>query len=83
MANGDVIIRPVATVDLAELSALLVETWHATYDALYGAARVTEITGRWHSVEALAAGLQRPKSIDLVAVERRCAARHGLLFVGG
>lgn len=70
MANGNVIIRPVATVDLAELSALLVETWHATYDTLYGAARVTGITERWHAVEALLAGLQRLESIDLVAVEQ-------------
>jgi ribosomal protein S18 acetylase RimI-like enzyme len=28
---------------------LLVETWHATYDAIYGAAKVTDITNRWHS----------------------------------
>jgi hypothetical protein len=31
-----------------------VETWHDTYDPLLGRERVTEITNRWHAVEALA-----------------------------
>ena len=36
-------------------ATLLVETWHATYDAIYGAERVTAITDDWHSI-ALAEG---------------------------
>ena len=32
---------------------LLVETWHDTYDAIYGVERVTEITNEWHALDAL------------------------------
>ena len=35
-------VRTATSRDIAALRALLVETWHATYDELYGAARVTE-----------------------------------------
>jgi ribosomal protein S18 acetylase RimI-like enzyme len=45
--------RPVETKDLATVNAVLVETWHATYDRLYGAAKVTEITGQWHAIPHL------------------------------
>ena len=72
------VIRPVVDADLADLRQLLVETWHATYDAIYGADRVAEITGRWHSLEALAEGLQRSNSADLVA-----ASKDGLLGTAG
>ena len=30
-------VRTAGERDLAEVRALLVETWHATYDAIYGA----------------------------------------------
>jgi ribosomal protein S18 acetylase RimI-like enzyme len=46
-------IRPVEERDLQAVRAVLVETWHATYDAVLGAARVTEITDDWHSIAAL------------------------------
>ncbi|RUT94914.1 GNAT family N-acetyltransferase, partial [Mesorhizobium sp. M7A.T.Ca.TU.009.02.1.1] len=46
---------------------LLVETWHATYDAIYGAAKVTEITDEWHSIASLRSRLTRPNSEFLVA----------------
>ena len=49
------------------MRALLVETWHATYDAIYGADRVTEITDDWHSIASLKARLVRPNSEFLVA----------------
>lgn len=64
---SNVKIRPVLPLDLPGLSALLAETWHTTYDAIYGADRVTEITRRWHSIAALAAGLDQPQSMNLVA----------------
>ena len=50
---ADFIVRPATESDLAKANALLVETWHATYDGIYGREKVTDITGRWHSVEAL------------------------------
>ncbi|MER8727820.1 GNAT family N-acetyltransferase [Mesorhizobium sp. M0136] len=60
-------VRTASERDLAAVRALLVETWHATYDAIYGAARVTEITDEWHSIAALKARLTRPNSEFLVA----------------
>ncbi|TKB80701.1 MAG: GNAT family N-acetyltransferase, partial [Mesorhizobium sp.] len=60
-------VRTASERDLAAVRALLVETWHATYDAIYGAARVTEITDEWHSIAALKARLTRPNSEFLLA----------------
>ena len=62
-------IRPARREDLPAISALLGATWHATYDGIYGADRVTDITSRWHSIESLAKSLDRPGSAFLVAVE--------------
>ncbi|MDX8529944.1 GNAT family N-acetyltransferase [Mesorhizobium sp. VK25A] len=60
-------VRTASERDLAAVRALLVETWHATYDAIYGAKRVTEITDDWHSIASLKARLTRPNSEFLVA----------------
>ena len=61
-------IRPATMADLPAVRALLVETWHATYDNLYGAKRVTEITDDWHSLANLAVQLGREGAVFLVAV---------------
>jgi ribosomal protein S18 acetylase RimI-like enzyme len=60
-------VRTASERDLAAIRALLVETWHATYDAIYGTERVTEITDDWHSIASLKARLARPNSEFLVA----------------
>ncbi|MBZ9854417.1 GNAT family N-acetyltransferase [Mesorhizobium sp. CA13] len=60
-------VRTAGDRDLAAIRALLVETWHATYDAIYGAERVTEITDEWHSIASLTARLAKPNSEFLVA----------------
>jgi ribosomal protein S18 acetylase RimI-like enzyme len=60
-------VRTASERDLAKVSVLLGETWHATYDALYGADKVSEITARWHSVPALKARLARKDSEFVVA----------------
>jgi ribosomal protein S18 acetylase RimI-like enzyme len=60
-------VRTASERDLAKVSALLAETWHATYDGFYGADRVSEITARWHSVPALKARLERKDSEFVVA----------------
>lgn len=60
-------VRTAGERDLAAVRALLVETWHATYDAIYGAAKVAEITDEWHSIASLKARLTRPNSEFLVA----------------
>jgi ribosomal protein S18 acetylase RimI-like enzyme len=61
------LIRPASRTELPAIRALLVETWHDTYDGLYGAERVSEITDEWHSLEALARGLNRREHAFLVA----------------
>lgn len=60
-------VRTASERDLVAIRALLVETWHATYDAIYGAAKVTEISDEWHSIASLRARLTRPNSEFLVA----------------
>lgn len=60
-------VRTAGERDLAAIRALLVETWHATYDAIYGAERVTAITDEWHSIASLKVRLTRPNSEFLVA----------------
>jgi ribosomal protein S18 acetylase RimI-like enzyme len=62
-----VFVRTASERDLAAVRALLVETWHATYDAIYGVERVTEITNDWHSIASLKARMGRPSSEFLVA----------------
>ena len=60
-------IRSASEADLAKVSALLGRSWHATYDGLYGADKVSEITGSWHSVEALKRRLVQPDAEFVVA----------------
>ncbi|SJZ56765.1 GNAT family N-acetyltransferase [Consotaella salsifontis] len=60
-------VRTAAARDLPAISALLAETWHATYDGIYGRERVDEITASWHSISALSPRLTRPNSEFIVA----------------
>ena len=60
-------VRTASDRDLAAIRTLLVETWHATYDVIYGAERVAAITDDWHSIASLKARLIRPNSEFLVA----------------
>lgn len=60
-------IRTAGARDLEAIRALLVETWHDTYDAIYGRERVTEITDDWHSIAALKARVDKPKTEFVVA----------------
>jgi GNAT superfamily N-acetyltransferase len=64
---ADIGIRPATNEDLPAVRALLVETWHATYDHLFGRDRVTAITDEWHSLANLARGIERPCHRFLVA----------------
>lgn len=63
------LIRAASESDLGAVRSLLVETWHATYDALYGRERVRQIVGSWHSPAALKARLERHDSAFLLAEE--------------
>jgi ribosomal protein S18 acetylase RimI-like enzyme len=60
-------IRTAGGRDVEAIRTLLTETWHATYDAIYGSQRVAEITADWFSKEALAKRLDMPRSEFLVA----------------
>lgn len=60
-------VRTASERDLRAVRDLLVETWHDTYDAIYGPDRVTEITDDWHSLESLKERLDQPNSEFLVA----------------
>lgn len=61
------VIRPAAAADVAALRQLLVETWHATYDGIFGAERVREITNVWHAPDALKAQVEDPGQSLFVA----------------
>lgn len=64
---GPVFVRTASRRDLDQVRALLVDTWHATYDAIYGEARVNEITNEWHTRAALEQRLDAPSSEFLLA----------------
>src|SRR5690606_30042547 len=59
--------RTASERDLEAVRDLLVETWHATYDSIYGAERVKQITDDWHSIPSLKARLERIDSEFLLA----------------
>lgn len=60
-------VRSATKEDLNAVHDLLVETWHATYDDVYGAEKVNEITTRYHSLEALKKQLAKPYSEFIIA----------------
>jgi ribosomal protein S18 acetylase RimI-like enzyme len=59
-------VRAATQADLPAVSALLGESWHATYDAIMGRERVAAITRDWHNVAALARQVQAPGQVFLV-----------------
>ncbi len=71
-------VRTAAEADLATVRALLVETWHDTYDSIYGSDKVTAITDEWHSIVALKARLSAPNSEFVLADDGRTVA--GMAF---
>lgn len=68
MTPDGIIIRDAEAADLSAVRALLVDTWHATYDGIYGWRRVAEISNAWHSLENLNAQLGRESGVFLVAL---------------
>ncbi|MBB4954216.1 ribosomal protein S18 acetylase RimI-like enzyme [Agrobacterium vitis] len=60
-------VRTASDRDLEKVRALLAETWHATYDSIYGVTKVEEIIGNWHSLPALKARLAKKGGEFLVA----------------
>ena len=60
-------VRTAGEQDLEKVRALLRETWHATYDRLYGADKISELHGSWHSLQSLRTRLAGKNSEFLVA----------------
>ena len=60
-------IRTASERDLEAVHRLLVETWHDTYDQIYGVEKVNAITTDWHSTTALRKRLTLPQSEFVVA----------------
>jgi ribosomal protein S18 acetylase RimI-like enzyme len=62
-----VLIRNAVADDIPAVSALLVDTWHDTYDALLGADKVDDITRLWHAPAVLRQQLTQRGTCFLVA----------------
>ena len=60
-------LRTASREDLEDVSAMLTDTWHQTYDSIYGREKVAELTRAWHSVDALKQRLTRPQSEFILA----------------
>ena len=67
VAEGDFLVRPARREELSSVRDLLVETWHDTYDAIYGVERVTATTNEWHALDRLKIELERQGHAFLVA----------------
>ncbi|MGB7336019.1 MAG: GNAT family N-acetyltransferase [Salaquimonas sp.] len=78
MTNPAIFVRTASKNDLAKIRDLLVETWHATYDSIFGTDMVTRITDKWHSIEALEQRLTVPVSEFVVADDGKTI--HGMAF---
>jgi ribosomal protein S18 acetylase RimI-like enzyme len=70
-STNPVFVRTAGRGDVAAIQSLLVDTWHHTYDSIYGSDRVSEITREWHSVAALERRLAMPESEFIVADDGR------------
>jgi len=60
-------VRTASQQDLQRVQEILRETWHSTYDQIYGVERVNEITASWHSMDRLEAMRHQDHSEFLVA----------------
>lgn len=60
-------IRTASQRDIEPVRALLATTWHATYDAIYGADKVKELIAAWHSPQAMKDRIEKKGGEFLVA----------------
>lgn len=72
------VVRQMRADEAAAVRALLVRCWHATYDGWYGAAKVTDITNRWHAADLLGRQAEDPAQRCLVAEAGGDLVGHGL-----
>lgn len=64
-------IRDATPSDIETIRKLLITTWHATYDDLFGADEVRRITEAWHSPDRLGDQVAQPGTAFLVATRGR------------
>ncbi len=62
-----IFIRTAMANDLPAVQTLLRQAWHAAYDRIYGAEKIAAVTADWHSLNNLAANLNKPWSEFLLA----------------
>lgn len=72
-------VRSASESDLLAVHALLLETWHSTFDDILGRELVDTITGTWHSVDALRSNLRKPYS-EFVVADRGDGGIDGMAF---
>lgn len=60
-------VRTAGEEDVKAIQALLVETFHATYDPFYGTDQVTRMVAAWHSPGAIRARILKREGEFLVA----------------
>ncbi|MES5096949.1 GNAT family N-acetyltransferase [Agrobacterium sp. BA1120] len=70
-------IRTASERDIEPVRALLARTWHATYDAIYGADRVAQLISDWHAPKAMKERVEKKGGEFLVADDGRRIAGMG------
>lgn len=64
-------VRTASERDVEAIRELLAETWHATYDDIYGVEKVNGIVASWHSAAAIKASIGKRDGEFLVADDGR------------
>lgn len=64
-------VRTAGQEDVEKIRALLGETFHSSYDQFYGADKVSQMVGGWHSVNAIRSRLGKKDGEFLVADDGR------------
>jgi ribosomal protein S18 acetylase RimI-like enzyme len=64
-------VRTAGERDVEAIRTLLAETWHATYDAIYGEAKVNDLIAAWHKPDSIRARILRKDGEFLVADDGR------------
>ncbi|MBX3584223.1 MAG: GNAT family N-acetyltransferase [Rhizobiaceae bacterium] len=67
-------VRTAGEWDVAAIRSLLAETWHATYDTIYGKDKVDALLADWHSAKAVGGRVTQPGSEFLVADDGKAIA---------
>jgi GNAT superfamily N-acetyltransferase len=76
------VIRDVAERDIPAVREVLVTTWHATYDSIFGPGKVAEVVASWHSVPRLTAQLGQEGAPFLLAERQGRAVATSLASTG-